>query len=132
MQTISWIYKWFWIKKGAIGGSVAHDSHNILLLVSTINLYWTQYSLIQANKGGLVAINEDINYLLKLPIGGLMSEKNCDEVAYEYKKLNEIVTEMGSSLKTPFMTLAFMALLVIPELKIGDKGLFECERVFIN
>jgi adenine deaminase len=116
--------KGFGIKKGAIGGSVAHDSHNIIVVGADDKSILKAINLIQQSRGGLIAINDEATFLLPLPIAGLMSEKCCAEVADEYKTINDFSKSMGTSLNAPFMTLAFMALLVIPELKIGDKGLF--------
>nr|WP_321406710.1 adenine deaminase [uncultured Carboxylicivirga sp.] len=117
--------KGFGLKKGALASSVAHDSHNIVAigcddqsLVKAIN------SLIDM-KGGLVACNEDHLISLPLPVAGLMSDMEGEEVAKIYKELNEFVFNSGVLLKAPFMTLAFMSLLVIPKLKIGDRGLFD-------
>jgi adenine deaminase len=118
----------FGLKKGAIGGSVAHDSHNIIVVGTDDQSILAAIRLIQQEKGGLVVINENEQKILPLPIGGLMSDKDCTAVAREYSVLNGDVKEMGSRLKAPFMTLAFMALLVIPELKIGDKGLFDVNK----
>jgi len=120
--------KGFGLKKGAIGGSVAHDSHNIIVVGTDDQSILAAIRLIQLEKGGLVVINENEQIVLPLPIGGLMSDKDCATVAHEYSVLNCKVKEMGSSLKAPFMTLAFMALLVIPELKISDKGLFDVNK----
>jgi adenine deaminase len=70
---------------------------------------------------------ESIHHL-PLPIAGLMSDQDGYEVAAKYRKLQEIVAELGSPLKSPFMTLSFMALLVIPKIKLSDKGLFDGEK----
>ncbi len=117
--------KGFGLQKGAIASSVAHDSHNIVALgcddtclVKAIN------SLIKMN-GGLVAYNDDEFKKLPLPIAGLMSDQEGELVAKEYDELNQFVFDLGVDLKAPFMTLAFMPLLVIPKLKIGDRGLFD-------
>ncbi|MBS2098842.1 adenine deaminase [Carboxylicivirga linearis] len=117
--------KGFGLKKGAIASSVAHDSHNIVAIgcddqsiISVIN------SIIEM-KGGLVTSDGKESKILPLPVAGLMSDLEGEEVAKIYTELNEFVFNLGVSLKSPFMTLAFMSLLVIPKLKIGDKGLFD-------
>jgi adenine deaminase len=120
--------KGFGIVNGAIGGSVAHDSHNIIIVGTDDQFILDAIQLIQKNRGGLVVLNEAEQLLLSLPIAGLMSDKSCAVVAHEYNVLNDEVKKMGTSLNAPFMTLAFMALLVIPELKIGDKGLFDVNK----
>jgi adenine deaminase len=113
------------IKTGAIGGSVAHDSHNIIVIGADDVSILKAIAVIQKGRGGLVAITGSEEYFLPLPIAGLMSDKSCSEVALEYKTITTLAQGMGSTLKSPYMTMAFMALLVIPELKIGDQGLFD-------
>ena len=76
-------------------------------------------------KGGIVVFDGKKFEELQLGIAGLMTDNNGEDTAKKYQQLNHEVTKMGSLLKAPFMTLSFMALLVIPELKIGDKGLFD-------
>jgi adenine deaminase len=117
--------KGFGLKTGAIGGSVAHDSHNIIVIGTDDVSILKAIQLIQQCRGGLVVVNDETEKLLPLPIAGLMSDKSLNYVAGEYKILNKLVLEMGSKLKAPFMTMAFMALLVIPEIKLGDRGLFD-------
>jgi adenine deaminase len=125
--------KGFNLKNGAIGSSVAHDSHNIVVVGVSDMEICNAISSIQGSKGGLVAVNGNEKHLLPLPIGGIMSDKPCEEVAREYKSLNITVKGMGCEIHAPFMTLSFMSLLVIPELKIGDKGLFGVNKFsFIN
>jgi len=79
-------------------------------------------------KGGLVVNEESKLHSLSLPIGGIISDKSGREVADRYMKLNEILSKMGTPLKSPFMTLSFMSLIVIPTLKIGEKGIFDFEK----
>ena len=83
--------------------------------------------MIIANKGGISLVCEEdgISEILALPIAGLMSDKRFDTVASQYSKLDQLAKELGSELSAPFMTLSFMALLVIPEIKLSDKGLFD-------
>ena len=117
--------KGFGLKKGAFASSIAHDSHNIVAVgVNDVDLV-SAIQEIQDVKGGLSVVDGKNVHLLSLPIAGLMSDKSCSEVATHYKAISKIVKDLGCVLHAPFMTLAFMSLLVIPELKIGDKGLFD-------
>ncbi len=115
----------FGLKQGAIAGSVAHDSHNIIAVGTNDEDILKAINLVIKERGGMVAVNKDLEYILPLPVAGLMSDKAGDEVAELYKTINKVAKGWGSTLHAPFMTLSFMALLVIPELKIGDKGLFD-------
>ncbi|MDF1547777.1 MAG: adenine deaminase [Bacteroidales bacterium] len=118
----------FNLKKGAIAGSVAHDSHNIIAVgVSDEDIVVAINSVIES-KGGIVAVNGDDVSKLELPIAGLMTNEDGYQVAEKYKFINQKPKDWGSTLRAPFMTLSFMALLVIPELKIGDKGLFDGKK----
>lgn len=114
----------FGLKSGAFATSVAHDSHNILAVgCNDCDLVAAVNSVIR-NKGGLAIADADFVADLPLPIGGIMSDKSGVEVASVYKSMNEQLKNRGCILKAPFMTLAFMSLIVIPDLKIGEKGLF--------
>ncbi|MGC9516826.1 MAG: adenine deaminase [Methanomicrobiales archaeon] len=115
----------FDLKRGAIASSVAHDSHNIIVIGTNSSDMAVAVNNILKNKGGLTAVNGSVKYSLKLPIAGLMSVKSASEVSADLNKLHEIVKKMGCNLESPFMTMSFMALLVIPKLKISDKGLFD-------
>jgi adenine deaminase len=115
----------FGLKKGAIVSSIAHDSHNIIAVGTNDNDLLTGINLIIESKGGIASVENDNIDLLPLEIGGLMTAENCDLVAEKYTAINKKVADLGSSLRAPFMTLSFMALLVIPEFKIGDMGLFD-------
>jgi adenine deaminase len=117
--------KGFGLMAGAMGGSIAHDSHNIVVIGADDDSIIKAINLIQSNRGGLVVVYNEIEKILHLPIAGLMSDKPCDVVAKAYRNLNAIVKSMGSKLNAPFMTMAFMSLLVIPEIKLGDRGLFD-------
>jgi len=113
------------LKRGAIASTVAHDSHNIVVVgVSDKEIAAAINHLIEC-KGGIVAVDGKKMELLPLPVGGLMSDSDGTTVAASYEKADAMAKKMGSPLGAPFMTLAFMSLLVIPELKLGDKGLFE-------
>ncbi len=119
----------FGLKKGAIAQTIAHDSHNIVAVgVSDTEIVDAINALIEA-KGGIV-VNDGMGNILKLalPYAGLMSDENPFELADTYKKANELAYGLGSKLRAPFMTLAFMPLLVIPKLKLGDKGLFDVTK----
>lgn len=116
----------FGFKKGAIASSVAHDSHNIIAVGSNDMLIAKAVNAIIGRRGGICAVTEEKEEILDLPIAGLMSDCDGFEVAERYAELDRMVrNEFGSSLSAPFMTLSFMALLVIPELKLSDKGLFD-------
>ncbi len=117
--------KSFGFKNGAIASSVAHDSHNIIATGTSDELLARAVNLIIKYKGGLAAVTESEEIILPLPIAGIMSGANVYTVAAEYTRINEKVKQMGSLLHAPFMTLSFMALLVIPQLKLSDKGLFD-------
>jgi adenine deaminase len=112
------------LKKGALAQSVAHDSHNIIAAGVSDEDILNAVNLVIENKGGIVAVCGKEKHVLPLPIAGLMSDLDGKVVSGMYKELNRKSKEWGSKLNSPFMTLSFMALLVIPELKIGDKGLF--------
>lgn len=128
---IGWI-KNFGLKQGAIASSVAHDSHNIVAVgVDDESLAKAVNLLIEA-KGGISAVSQTVSEILPLPIAGLMSPEAGDEVAAGYEKLDRLAKEWGSQLDAPFMTLAFMALLVIPDLKLSDRGLFSLGKGFLH
>ncbi len=113
------------IKSGAIASSVAHDSHNIIAVgTSNIDLCRAVNALIDS-KGGIAVINGEEEMVLPLPVGGIMSAEDVHTVAEKYSALDKKAKELGSKLIAPFMTLSFMALLVIPALKLSDKGLFD-------
>lgn len=115
----------FQLKRGAIAGSIAHDSHNIVAVGVDDADIVEAIRKVQETEGGLVVVDGAEEHMLSLPVGGLMSDKNCEEVAADYDELTRLVRNIGCTLHAPFMSLSFMALLVIPELKLGDKGLFD-------
>jgi adenine deaminase len=115
----------FGIKQGAIASTVAHDSHNIIALGTDDDSILKAIELVIKNKGGISLYTVDENYSLSLPIAGLMSDKEGIIVAKQYELINNAVHKAGSYLDAPFMTLSFMSLLVIPELKLSDKGIFD-------
>lgn len=115
----------FGLKKGAIASTVAHDSHNIIAVgTNDEDICSAVNALIEAKGGIAISVDGKID-ILKLPIAGLMSPNDGYEVAKDYTRLDLLAKELGSPLKSPFMTLSFMALLVIPSLKLSDKGLFD-------
>ncbi len=118
----------FNLKQGALASSVGHDSHNIIAvgvddasIVKAINL------VIEA-KGGVSAVTPTSQQTLALPVAGIMSAEDGYHVAEAYTKIDKMAKDMGSTLLSPFMTLSFMALLVIPNLKLSDLGLFDGEK----
>ncbi len=115
----------FGLKYGAIASSVAHDSHNIVAVGVSDNDIVRAINNIVAAKGGVTVVSNTINETLKLPVAGLMSNSDAYLVAKKYSVLDKYAHDIGSTLRAPFMTLSFMALLVIPELKLSDKGLFD-------
>ena len=118
----------FGIKRGAIASSVAHDSHNIVAVGVSDEDVCRAVNLVICNRGGIGAVSGSREMILPLPIAGIMSDKDYAVVADRYTKLNDMAKAMGSKLRAPFMALSFMALLVIPEIKMSDKGLFDAER----
>lgn len=117
----------FGLKKGAIASSVAHDSHHIVVVGVSEKDMCDAVNLIIREKGGIAitSYDDNISEILPLPIAGLMSDKCADDVAIKYAELDRMAKQLGSELSAPFMTLSFMALLVIPEIKLSDKGLFD-------
>ncbi len=116
----------FGLKKGAIASSVAHDSHNIVAVGVDDESICKAVNLVIDAKGGIAAVTNDDEHILQLPIAGLMSNDDAFEVAKQYTAINTFATNvLQSSMEAPFMTLSFMALLVIPHLKLSDKGLFD-------
>lgn len=115
----------FGLKRGALASSIAHDSHNLIAVgVSDEDIVRAINRIIQS-KGGIVALDATKEAFLPLPIAGLMSTLPGEEVARIYQQADRLAKEMGSTLDAPFMTLAFLSLTCIPQLKISDKGLFD-------
>lgn len=113
------------LKRGAIATSVSHDSHNIVAVGCSDEEIARAINMLVLTKGGMVACSETEFALLPLPIAGLMSLEEGARVAEDYKRADQLAHEFGCTLYSPFMTLSFMALLVIPELKLSDQGLFD-------
>ena len=120
--------KGFGLKQGAFASSVAHDSHNIISVGTNDHDIVNSINEIVRLKGGLVVYSGKTIESLQLNIGGIMTTRSVDEIAHDYDKLNQLVNSFGCKMKAPFMTLSFMALLVIPDLKIGDQGLFDVKK----
>ena len=117
----------FGLKKGAIASSVSHDSHNIVAVGVSDEDICSAVNLIIEGKGGLSVVSDSIKEFLPLPVAGLMSNKDGFKVAEIYSRIEKVAKDLGAKLSSPFMTLSFMALPVIPSLKITDKGLFDVE-----
>ena len=115
----------FGLKEGAIASSVGHDSHNIIAVGVSDEEIYKAVNLLIENKGGICAVNSFKDKIVSLPIAGIMSDKSAEEIGKSYAELDLIAKQMGSKLIAPFMSLSFMALLVIPSLKLSDKGLFD-------
>ena len=123
----------FGLRSGALASTVAHDSHNIVVVGVNDDEISRAVNRIREINGGLVAVEDGaVKCELPLPIGGLMSNKGVKFIAERMRALNESAAEMGCSLKSPFMTLSFMALPVIPKLKITDMGLVDVESMRIT
>ena len=114
----------FGIKKGAIASSVGHDSHNIIAIGVSDDAICKAVNLIIKNKGGICAVNQSEEKIVSLPVAGIMSDLSAEEIGKSYAELDKMAKQMGSKLRAPYMSLSFMALLVIPSLKLSDKGLF--------
>lgn len=124
---IAFIHR-FGLKKGAIASSVAHDSHNIVAVGVDDQSIVDAINLIVDCKGGISCVGQGIKNVLALPIAGLMTDADGYSVADEYTLIDQQAKSLGSTLGSPFMSLSFMALLVIPNLKLSDKGLFDGEK----
>ena len=117
--------KGFGLKKGAIASSVAHDSHNIIVIGYNSQMMADAVNQVIDDKGGIAVVSEDFSDSLPLPIAGLMSNEDVYAVADKLGILHKMASSLGCQIEAPFMTMAFMALLVIPSIKISDKGLFD-------
>ena len=115
----------FGIKEGAIASSVGHDSHNIIAIGVSDEAICKAVNLIIENKGGVCAVTKTTEKVVALPVAGIMSDQPAEIIGKAYAALDAMAKEMGSTLRAPYMSLSFMALLVIPSLKLSDKGLFD-------
>jgi adenine deaminase len=118
----------FNLKKGAMASSIAHDSHNIVAVGVNDKMLCEAINLVIEKKGGISLVSEDMKMVLPLPVAGLMSNEDGYGVAERYSRLSLLARDLGTTLKAPFMTLSFMALVVIPKLKLSDRGLFDSEK----
>ncbi|MEM6686313.1 MAG: adenine deaminase [Bacteroidota bacterium] len=114
----------FGLKEGAIASSVGHDSHNIIAVGVSDEAICKAVNLLISSKGGICAVTDSFEKVVSLPVAGIMSDKTGWEIGKAYAELDQLAKKMGSTLRAPYMTLSFMALLVIPSLKLSDKGLF--------
>jgi adenine deaminase len=124
--------KGFGLKKGAFASSIAHDSHNVICVGTNDEDIVGAINEVVKLKGGLSVCSGAQLNSIQLNIGGIMTTNSCSEVAHEYQQLNGLVRSLGCNMLSPFMTLSFMALLVIPDLKIGDRGLFDVKKFEIT
>ena len=124
----------FGLKEGAIASSVAHDSHNIIAVGVSDEMICKAVNLIIENNGGISAVAShrhkgfEKENVVPLPVAGIMSDKNAETIGSQYAELDQMAKALGSQLHAPYMSLSFMALLVIPSLKLSDKGLFDVEK----
>lgn len=119
----------FGLQKGALASSVAHDSHNIVAVGVDDESLQKAVNLVIAEKGGISCVYDKAAMVLALPVAGLMSNEDGYKVANTYTAIDKMAkAELGSTLNAPFMTLSFMALLVIPHLKLSDLGLFDGDQ----
>ena len=119
----------FGLKQGALASSVAHDSHNIVAVGCDDDSITRAINAVIGSSGGLSALNDSATHVLPLPVAGLMSSADGFQIAEQYTQLDRFVKDqLGSTLQAPFMTLSFMALLVIPHIKLSDLGLFDGNR----
>jgi adenine deaminase len=114
----------FGLKEGAIASSVGHDSHNIIAVGVSDEMICKAVNLIIENKGGICAVTTSEEKIVPLPVAGIMSDQDGETIGKQYAELDKMAKQFGSTLNAPYMTLSFMALLVIPSLKLSDKGLF--------
>ncbi len=118
----------FNLRSGAIASSVAHDSHNVVAVGADDESLCAAVNLVIKARGGLSVVGRGRRAVLPLPIAGLMSDQDGRVVARRYTTLDAAAKQLGSKLDAPFMTLSFMALLVIPDLKLSDRGLFSATK----
>ncbi|MEP7374794.1 MAG: adenine deaminase [Chitinophagaceae bacterium] len=120
--------KTFGLKQGALASSVAHDSHNIVAVGVDDESICKAVNMIIEHRGGVSCVKDNLELIVPLPVAGLMSNEDGYHVAQQYSLIDKAAKEAGSTLSSPFMTLSFMALLVIPHLKLSDLGLFDGDK----
>ena len=113
------------LKEGAIASSVGHDSHNIIAVGVSDEAICNAVNLLIKNEGGICAVSNTEEKVVALPVAGIMSDQNAETIGKQYSQLDKMAKQLGSKLHAPYMSLSFMALLVIPALKLSDKGLFD-------
>ena len=113
------------LKEGAIASSVGHDSHNIIAVGVSDEAICNAVNLLIKNQGGICAVSNTEEKVVALPVAGIMSDQNAETIGKQYSQLDKMAKQLGSKLHAPYMSLSFMALLVIPALKLSDKGLFD-------
>ena len=118
----------FGLKTGALASSVAHDSHNIVAVGVDDESICKAVNMIIEHRGGVSIVNDDEEMIVPLPVAGLMSNEDGYKVGKQYSLIDKAAKNAGSRLSAPFMTLSFMALLVIPHLKLSDMGLFDGDK----
>ncbi|MDY1591428.1 MAG: adenine deaminase [Methanofastidiosum sp.] len=118
----------FGLNKGALASSIAHDSHNIVVVGVSDEDICNAVNMIIENRGGIGCVCGENKIFLGLPVAGIMTFEEYPKVADSYRNVTNFAKSLGCTLNAPFMTLSFMALLVIPKIKIGDKGLFDSEK----
>ena len=118
----------FGLRAGALASTVAHDSHNIVAVGVDDAALCAAVNLVIKHRGGISVVGRGKRGVLPLPIAGLMSDADGRTVAHRYTALDALAKKLGSPLDAPFMTLSFMALLVIPDLKLSDRGLFSATK----
>ena len=115
----------FGLKKGAIASSISHDSHNIIVIGYDSENMAKAVNTVIDNWGGIAVVSEDFSDSLALPIAGLMTNEDAFDVAKKLRTLQKMAYALGCKIDTPFMTMSFMSLLVLPSIKISDQGLFD-------
>jgi adenine deaminase len=120
--------KGFGLQQGAFASSVAHDSHNLVAVGTTDEDICNALNAVVAERGGLSVSSDGQTEVLPLPVAGLMTTDSCDVAGSKYQRLDHRVKKLGSTMRAPYMTLSFLALLVIPSLKLSDQGLFDVEK----
>jgi adenine deaminase len=118
----------FGLKSGALASSVAHDSHNVVAVGADDESICEAVNMVIENRGGVSFVSDDTQMIVPLPVAGLMSNEDGYKIAAQYSLIDKAVKQAGCTLSAPFMTLSFMALLVIPHLKLSDLGLFDGDK----
>ncbi len=117
------------LKIGAFASSVAHDSHNIVVVGANWNDMAYAVNELRKSGGGMVAVmNGSVGAIVSLPIAGLITDRPIEEVADDIRKLRDVLMDMGCTIKSPFMTISLLALTVIPEIRLSDKGVVDVNK----